>query len=107
MCSDCIVCRYLTSHTSASTRYTTWFGTYTTARHNTVLDHFTKISGNTFSSYTYDCTCADSGVYAFVDPSDFGYVTLCGAFWNAPNTGTDSRGGTLIHEVSQSSTIRR
>lgn len=25
---------------------------------------------------------------------------LCGAFWNAPNTGTDSKAGTLIHEAS-------
>ncbi|KAI0756579.1 peptidyl-Lys metalloendopeptidase [Daedaleopsis nitida] len=91
---------YASSHTAASPRYTTWFGAYTSARHATVLDHFTKISGNTFSSYTFDCTCSDSDTYAFVDPSDFGYVTLCGAFWSAPNTGTDSRGGTLIHESS-------
>ena len=29
----------------------------------------------------------------------FGHVYLCGAFWSAPTTGTDSKGGTLIHEV--------
>ena len=29
----------------------------------------------------------------------FGHVYLCGAFWEAPTTGTDSKGGTLIHEV--------
>jgi peptidyl-Lys metalloendopeptidase len=32
----------------------------------------------------------------------FGHVYLCGAFWQAPTTGTDSKGGTLIHEVSRS-----
>jgi len=34
------------------------------------------------------------------DPSQFGTIYLCGAFWNAPNTGTDSRAGTIIHESS-------
>jgi peptidyl-Lys metalloendopeptidase len=27
-------------------------------------------------------------------------VYLCNAFWAAPNTGTDSRAGTIIHELS-------
>ncbi|KAL1951282.1 hypothetical protein VTO73DRAFT_431 [Trametes versicolor] len=91
---------YLTANTAATTRYTTWFGAYTTARHSTVLSHFTNLAGNSYSTFTYDCTCTDSGVYAFVDPSDFGYITLCGAFWDAPATGTDSKAGTLIHESS-------
>ena len=34
------------------------------------------------------------------DPDQFGKIYLCGAFWNAPNTGTDSKAGTLIHESS-------
>jgi peptidyl-Lys metalloendopeptidase len=25
---------------------------------------------------------------------------VCNAFWNAPMTGTDSKGGTLVHEMS-------
>ncbi|KAL0951695.1 hypothetical protein HGRIS_008371 [Hohenbuehelia grisea] len=91
---------YANSHTSATTRYTTWFGAYTAARHSTIVSHYTAISGTPFSSYTFDCTCTDSGTYAFVTPSRFGYVTLCGAFWQAPLIGTDSKGGTLIHESS-------
>ncbi|KAF5314762.1 hypothetical protein D9611_007174 [Ephemerocybe angulata] len=91
---------YLSSHTSSTTRYTTWFGAYTSSRHSTVLSHFTAISGNSYSSFTYDCTCTDSGTYAYVYPDSFGTIYLCGAFWNAPVTGTDSRGGTLIHEAS-------
>ncbi|KAF8167476.1 deuterolysin M35 metalloprotease [Crassisporium funariophilum] len=90
---------YITSHTSTSTRYSTWFGTFTSARRSTVLSHFNLISGNTFSSYTYDCSCTDSS-YAYVYPSNFGRVYFCGAFWNAPNTGTDSKAGTIIHESS-------
>ena len=27
-------------------------------------------------------------------------IYLCGAFWSAPLTGTDSRAGTLVHEMS-------
>jgi len=34
------------------------------------------------------------------DPNTDGVVYLCGAFWYAPNTGTDSKAGTLIHESS-------
>ncbi|EPQ60339.1 peptidyl-Lys metalloendopeptidase [Gloeophyllum trabeum ATCC 11539] len=91
---------YLKSHTSSTTRYTTWFGTYTSSRHSTVQTHFNNLNGNDYSSFTYDCTCTDSGTYAYVYPDDFGYITLCGAFWDAPVTGTDSKGGTLVHESS-------
>ncbi|KAG6908007.1 hypothetical protein DXG01_006542 [Tephrocybe rancida] len=91
---------YLNAHTSSTTRFVTWFGTYTAAHHTTVTSHYSKISGNNFSSNTYDCTCTDSGTYAYVYPDEFGTIYLCGAFWSAPNTGTDSRSGTLIHESS-------
>ncbi|KAJ2933919.1 hypothetical protein H1R20_g3159, partial [Candolleomyces eurysporus] len=91
---------YISSTTSARPRYTTWFGAYTSTRRNTVLSHFNAINGNTFSSYTYDCTCTESGTYAYVYPNTFGRVYLCGAFWSAPLTGTDSKAGTLIHESS-------
>ncbi|KAF4622412.1 hypothetical protein D9613_009121 [Agrocybe pediades] len=91
---------YLNSHTSSTTRYTTWFGTYTSARHSTVTSHFQKIDSNTFSTFTFDCSCTDSGTYAYVYPDTFGYIYLCGAFWQAPTTGTDSKAGTIIHESS-------
>lgn len=38
--------------------------------------------------------------YSHVVCCSFGYITLCGAFWDAPATGTDSKAGTLIHESS-------
>lgn len=95
---------YANSHTSATTRYTTWFGTYTSSRHSTVVSHYQKISSHDFGSYTFDCTCTDSGTYAYVYPDTFGVVYLCGAFWSAPNTGTDSRAGTLVHESSHFTT---
>ena len=61
--------------------------------------HYSNINSHDYTTFTYDCTCTDSGTYAYVYPDDFGHIYLCGAFWDAPNTGTDSRAGTLIHEV--------
>ncbi|KIK06432.1 hypothetical protein K443DRAFT_674412 [Laccaria amethystina LaAM-08-1] len=91
---------YANSHTSATSRYTTWFGTYTTARHNTIVSHYSHISSSDFNNFTFDCTCTDSGTYAYVYPNNFGTIYLCDAFWDAPLTGTDSKGGTVIHESS-------
>ncbi|KAF9449833.1 peptidyl-Lys metalloendopeptidase [Macrolepiota fuliginosa MF-IS2] len=91
---------YLSTHTAASARYTTWFGSYTSSRHSTALSHFSAISGGSFSSFTFDCSCTDSGVYAYVYPDDYGYIYLCPVFWQVATTGTDSKGGTLIHETS-------
>ncbi|KAK7037539.1 hypothetical protein VNI00_011031 [Paramarasmius palmivorus] len=91
---------YLNALSSGSARYTTWFGTYTSSRKSTVTSHFTAIKGYSFSGETYDCSCTDSGTYAYVYPDTYGVIYLCGAFWQAPVTGTDSRGGTLIHESS-------
>ncbi|KAJ7169355.1 peptidyl-Lys metalloendopeptidase [Mycena crocata] len=91
---------YLTATTTSSTRFVTWFGTYTTAHHTTILNHFTKMAARPYSGYIYDCSCTDSDVYAFVDPSDPSTINLCGVFWQVATTGTDSKGGTLIHESS-------
>lgn len=90
---------YLNAGTTGS-RYTWWFGSYTSSRYSTVRSHFTNISSALSSrAYTFNCTCNDSS-YAYVYPTQPYTVYLCGAFWSAPNTGTDSRAGTLIHETS-------
>ncbi|KZV67402.1 zincin, partial [Peniophora sp. CONT] len=49
---------------------------------------------------TYDCTCDESGTYAYVYADEPGYVYLCPVFWDAPATGTDSQAGTIVHEQS-------
>ncbi|KAJ7082334.1 hypothetical protein C8R44DRAFT_894844 [Mycena epipterygia] len=46
------------------------------------------------------CSCTDSDTYAYVYADEFGTIYLCGVFWDAPSTGTDSQGGALIHENS-------
>ncbi|KAF9446109.1 deuterolysin M35 metalloprotease [Macrolepiota fuliginosa MF-IS2] len=91
---------YINATTTGTPRYTIWFGTYVDTRRSTVLSHFAAIGSSTFSTFTYDCSCNDVGTYAYVYPTDFGHIYLCGAFWNAPLTGKDSRAGTIIHESS-------
>jgi len=60
---------YVRSHTAPTPRYTTWFGAYTTARHGVVQSGFSAISGNAFSSFSYDCTCTKPDTYAYVYPN--------------------------------------
>ncbi|KAH8801955.1 peptidyl-Lys metalloendopeptidase [Flagelloscypha sp. PMI_526] len=91
---------YIASTTTGTPRYTTWFGTYHSTRRDIVWVHFYLISSNNFRQFTYDCTCNDARYYAFVQPHTFGAIGLCGMFWNASMTGTDSKSGTLIHEAS-------
>jgi peptidyl-Lys metalloendopeptidase len=90
---------YLTAGTQGS-RYTWWFGTYNSSRYSTVRTHFNNIySALSSQPFTFDCTCTDD-YYAYVYPNQPYRVYLCNAFWSAPNTGTDSRAGTIVHETS-------
>jgi len=91
---------YLTNNTSSTPRFTTWFGLYLPTNHDLVTEHFTAISGGQFSTFTFDCSCTKANTFAFVNPDNYGYINLCPAFWDAPVTGTDSKGGTLVHECS-------
>ena len=51
---------------SGTPRYTRWFGSYDDDRRSTVEDHFKLISSSDFSSFTYDCTCTQTDIYAYV-----------------------------------------
>ncbi len=90
---------YLNAGT-AGARYTTWFGTYNSSRYSTVRSHFTNI-GDALNNraLVFNCSCTDSS-YAYVYPTQPYKIYLCNAFWSAPNTGTDSRAGTIVHETS-------
>lgn len=86
-----------------SARYTTWFGQYTSQRYSIVANHFYKIADALISKpVTLNCTCEDDlkSAYAYVYPNQPYTIHVCNAFWSAPVTGTDSRAGTLIHEMS-------
>ena len=57
---------YIQSISSGTRRYTTWFGAYTASRKSIVQDRFRLISGYRLSTFTYDCTCTNPGIYAYV-----------------------------------------
>ncbi len=87
---------------SAGPRYTTWFGAYTSSRWGTAGQHFAAIDSAMDQSggqVKINCGCNQS-YYAYVYPTRPYEIFVCRAFWNAPLTGTDSKAGTLIHEMS-------
>ncbi len=88
------------SQQPTNARYGEWFGAYDSGRYSTVTTNFVAIADaftNRTVSFFCDCT---SSAYAFVYPNRPYEIHLCNAFWSAPLTGTDSQGGTLIHEMS-------
>ena len=92
---------YLNGTPSATARYTTWFGTYTSGGWNTAKSHFASVkSAFDVQSLAFDCSCRKKTTYAYVYANQPYKIYLCGAFWRAPVTGTDSRAGTLIHEMT-------
>jgi peptidyl-Lys metalloendopeptidase len=91
---------YLNGISSGTARYTTWFGTFSSGNLSTARSHFTNINSHlNTATVSVDCGCTDSS-YAYVYPTQPTRIYVCSAFWSAPNTGTDSKAGTLIHETS-------
>jgi len=81
-------------------RYTTWFGAENAARENTVDANFVAINdAMATADITVDCKCKQN-YYAYVYPTQPYKIYVCRAFWSAPMTGTDSKAGTLVHEMS-------
>jgi peptidyl-Lys metalloendopeptidase len=64
-----------------------------TSHFNAITDAFTN------AGITFDCGCKQN-YYAYVYPNQPYKIYLCKVFWQAPLTGTDSKAGTLIHEMS-------
>lgn len=81
-------------------RYTKWFGTYDAGRYSTMKAHFAALK-DAFDNkpITVDCGCKKT-YYAYVYPTQPYTIYVCKAFWSAPMAGTDSKGGTLVHEMS-------
>ena len=82
------------------TRYTKWFGARNSTREAKVKTNFAAIK-DAFANkpVVVDCSCKQP-YYAYVYPTQPYKIYVCKAFWSAPLTGTDSKGGTLIHELS-------
>lgn len=83
-------------------RFAEWFGDYSAKRMARVKTAYSRIIARMESTkFSYDMS-GDG-----CRPGVFGYtykksriVWLCGAFWTAPTTGTDSKAGTIVHEHS-------
>ncbi len=88
------------TYSTVGPRYTTWFGAKNSTRFNTVKSHYIAIE-NAFQTkpVVVDCGCTDN-YYAYVYPTQPYKIYVCNAFWSAPATGTDSKAGTLVHEMS-------
>jgi len=91
---------YLTSGASYGARYALWFGAQDAARGAKVTANVTAIK-DAFENkpVRIDCDC-DESYFAYVYPARPYTVWVCKAFWAAATSGTDSRGGTLMHELS-------
>jgi peptidyl-Lys metalloendopeptidase len=91
---------YLNAHNSGTQRYLEWFGAFSSSRYNTVKSNFSAISNAMANAgITFDCKC-EQNYYAYVYPNQPYNIYLCKVFWQAPLSGTDSKAGTLIHEMS-------
>ena len=86
---------------TAGARYTTWFGSYDLNRFTTVKYHFETIGqAIDTASIKFDCSCKQKNAFAYVYTNQPYTIYICSLFWTAPLAGTDSKGGTLIHEIS-------
>jgi peptidyl-Lys metalloendopeptidase len=96
---------YMGAQKYATQRFNKWFGPGTRSSWNTILNNFTKIQ-DAFATkqINYDCSTCPAGpnasAYAYVFANQPYTIYLCNAFWPAPALGTDSKAGTLIHEMS-------
>ncbi|MEM7376482.1 MAG: M35 family metallo-endopeptidase [Pseudomonadota bacterium] len=84
-----------------SPRYRQWFGPHSSVRFTTALQNLRNVQKVLREdTVRYNCGCDIAGVYAFVR-ADLPYdITLCPAFWSTTTVGTDSRAGTIVHELS-------
>lgn len=85
---------------AAGPRYTTWFGANDATRFVSVTNNFSQIlDAFTNKDITVSCKCKKN-YFAYVNPTAPYVITVCNAFWTAPAIGTDSKAGTMVHEMS-------
>lgn len=91
---------YLAGNNGNGLRYLTWFGPFSSSRYNTVKTHFDALyTAWNSAGVNFNCGCKQN-YYAYVYPNQPYNIYLCKVFWTAPLSGTDSKAGTLIHEMS-------
>lgn len=86
---------------ASSPRMRTWFGAYDAERYANASNDLDAIAAALANeTLGFNCDCSDAGVFAYVFPNRPHETWLCPAFWNAALEGTDSRAGTIVHELS-------
>ena len=81
-------------------RYVIWFGEPDNSRQDTLKTHFNNIYNDlNTKNIVFDCSCTDD-YFAYVYASSPYTIYLCNSFWSASMTGTDSKAGTIVHEMS-------
>ncbi len=85
-------------------KFQTSFGTATEAARQKILDCVNKeleLNSKTTVDNFKPAEKGNEGVYAYVYPTDKTHTIYLGnAFWSAPAKGTDSKAGTIAHEMS-------
>lgn len=85
-------------------RYREWFGAYSAGRYAGVLRGMSRIASALQNNpIGFDCTCDISNrnnTFAFVFKGDPFNMNVCPVFFRVAARGTDSRSGTIIHEIS-------
>lgn len=85
---------------AGSPRYLHWFGTYSAERYASVLDTYVKAEAlMDAEEVEFVCDCQEP-YFAFIRRTEPYKVNLCTYYWSAARLGTDSRAGTILHEVS-------
>jgi peptidyl-Lys metalloendopeptidase len=82
---------------STNTLYKTWFGAYTSTRYSTVRGKYNKIYTAFQRTWNYTCTTCQSGVIAYVYPSNPYNVWICAYFHQFS---AKQKGSFLLHEAS-------
>jgi peptidyl-Lys metalloendopeptidase len=92
---------YLNTTTPGGTpRYTTWFGSYSSSGWSKARNDYTVIlDAFQNKALSFNCGCKKK-YYAYVYSNQPYVIYLCSVFWTAPMSGTDSKAGTLVHEMS-------
>ncbi|EJD37381.1 zincin, partial [Auricularia subglabra TFB-10046 SS5] len=89
--------------TRNTTRYVTWFGTYSASRYARVLETYTNVIKTSFVfDVKYECLSDEQceGLVdsdAFTTKNDAGKIWICPDFFYIPLNGSDSQGGVLVH----------
>ncbi|KAK1533940.1 neutral protease [Colletotrichum paranaense] len=94
---------HLEDNPNGSDVQTTWYGKFSTDRYNRVLTAFKKFAPDLSTTFSYDCSCTSTAVYATIGGT-YGDVKICSVYFNEamlPPAGRHrNQWDTIIHEAT-------